>query len=168
MEFIIRQANQDDIIAKALVHYQSWTETYTGLMPQEFLDSRTIEKCESSAAKHIDTTLVAEINGKVVGFACYKKDSRKANPPSSEIVALYVLKEYQHLRIGTALMNSCLEILEGSVILYVLDKNENAINFYKNKNFKFTGNKLKKEVLGGINIELEMKLDRKIKSVISW
>ncbi|MBQ3254051.1 MAG: GNAT family N-acetyltransferase [Acholeplasmatales bacterium] len=160
MNFIIRQANQDDIIAKALVHYQSWTETYKGLMPQEFLDSRTIEKCESSAAKHIDTTLVAEINGKVVGFACYKKDSRKANPPSSEIVALYVLKDYQALGIGTALMNSCLEILEGSVILYVLANNENAINFYKSKNFKFTGIKLEKEVLGGINVQLEMKLDR--------
>lgn len=160
MDFTIRKANENDIKSKALVHYQSWTETYTGLMPQDFLDSRTIEKCESSAAKYIDTTLVAETNGKVVGFTCYKKDSRKTNPPSSEIVALYVLNEYQDLGIGTALMNSCLEILEGSVILYVLANNENAINFYKSKNFKFTGNKIEKEVLGGINIELEMKLDR--------
>lgn len=160
MQFIIRQANHGDIRSKALVHYQSWTETYTGIMPQEFLDSRTFEKCELSAVKHIETTLVAEDNGKVVGFACYKKDSRKTNPPSSEIVALYVIKEYQHKGIGTALINRCLELLEGTVILYVLDNNENAINFYKSKNFKFTGNKLEKEVLGGINVELEMKLDR--------
>lgn len=160
MDFTIRKANENDIRPKAIVHYQSWTETYTGLMPQQFLNSRTIEKCESSAARHIESTLVAETNGQVVGFACYKKDSRKTNPPSSEIVALYVLKDYQDLGIGTALMNSCLEILEGSVILYVLANNENAINYYKSKNFKFTGNKLEKEVLGGINIELEMKLDR--------
>lgn len=35
-----------DMDGKAYVHWKTWHETYTGLMPQPYLDRVTLEKCK--------------------------------------------------------------------------------------------------------------------------
>ena len=83
--------------------------------------------------------------GEVVGFANYFPESRDfvSIKPSSELVALYVLQKYQKYGIGKALLNKCLELLPSpSVVLFVLERNQNAIEFYKKCGFSFTGHKL--------------------------
>lgn len=164
MNCIIKEAHSDDEIrGKAFVHYTSWNETYTGLMPQEFLDGRSLEKCERFALKFPQNTLVAVAEGEVVGFANYLPESRDFSSvkPSSELVALYVLQKYQRCGIGKALLNKCLELLpSSSVVLFVLEGNQNAIGFYERIGFSFTGHKLSQNVPGGEISELEMLLER--------
>ncbi len=164
MDYIIKEAVSDDEKrGKAFVHYSSWNETYTGLMPQEFLDGRSLEKCLRFAFDYPQNTLVALVEGEVVGFANYFPKSRDfvSIKPSSELVALYVLQKYQKKGIGKALLNKCLELLPSPfVVLFVLEGNQNAIEFYKKCGFSFTGHKLSQKVPGGEISELEMLLKR--------
>ncbi|HHX79929.1 MAG TPA: hypothetical protein GX692_02575 [Acholeplasmataceae bacterium] len=45
MNFYLRDCKAEDAEHKGFVHYTSWLETYTGLMPQEFLDNLKLENC---------------------------------------------------------------------------------------------------------------------------
>lgn len=106
------------------------------------------------AREHTDNTLVA-----VVGFSCYLQNSREfvSVKPSSEIVALYVLKEYQGCGIGKALINAAKdELTEKNILLFVLKGNTQAIEFYEHIGFSFTGKSISQEVSGGTIEELEM------------
>lgn len=163
MDFIIRESRIEDGEEKGYVHYHAWIETYTGLIPQEFLDSRSLDKCIELAKLYHRDTLVALVDGKVIGFAGYLEDSRDLTSikPSSEIVALYVLKAYQHRGIGYALMQESLNrVTKENVILFVLEGNELAIKFYEKVGFRFTGHVIRKPILGGVLVELEMVLNR--------
>ena len=41
----------DDMDAKGYVHWKSWHETYEGLMPDDYLNSISLEKCIQMAHK---------------------------------------------------------------------------------------------------------------------
>ena len=45
MGFIIRESVADQDKQRKHMFITPWNETYTGLMPQEFLDGRSLEKC---------------------------------------------------------------------------------------------------------------------------
>lgn len=159
MEYIIRKYTADDADGRGMVHYQSWKETYSGLMPAEYLDKLRLDKQIEIARKHTDNTLVAVVGEKVVGFGCYLQNSREfaSVKPSSEIVALYILKEYQGCGIGKALINAVKdELTEKNILLFVLKGNEQAIKFYEHMGFSFTGKSISQEVSGGTLEELEM------------
>ena len=146
---IIRDYKIEDAEVKAYVHYKSWQETYTGLMNQEYLNKMSVEKCVDMAKKYDnpENTLIAEIDGKVAGFACYNKCRAIELENYGEIVAIYVLKEYHKKGIGKMLMDECLKRLSkyNGVVLWVLDNNKNTINFYKKYGFLFDG--VKKEAV---------------------
>ena len=76
-------------------------------------------------------------------------------------MALYLLKQYQNRGIGYALINESLRrVTQKQVVLFVLNKNINAIHFYQKVGFKFTGHQIIQPVKGGRLIELEMILNR--------
>ncbi len=159
MDYIIRKCTADDADGRGTVHFQSWKETYSGLMPAEYLNELRLDTLIKRAREHIDNTFVAVSRNKVVGFSCYLQNSREfvSVKPSSEIVALYVLKEYQNCGIGKALLNAVKnELTEKTILLFVLKGNEQAIKFYKHIGFSFTGKSILQEVSGGRIEELEM------------
>jgi ribosomal protein S18 acetylase RimI-like enzyme len=81
--------------------------------------------------------------------------------PASEITALYVLKQYQKKGIGHALMQEAYKrVTKNKIVLFVLESNEQAIRFYKNLGFVFTGHKIIQPVPGGELVEVEMVLER--------
>lgn len=163
MDFTIREATILDAEQKAYVHYTSWLETYPGLMHKEYLEKISLYSCIRIAKKYPKNTLVAESDGKIVGFACYMEDARDhaSIKQASEIAAIYVLKEYQKKKIGYALMMEALKkVSKDNVILFVLDGNDKAIKFYERLGFKLTGHKEIVQVPGGELVELEMVLYR--------
>lgn len=106
---------------------------------------------------------MALVNDSVVGFSNYLDDSRDmaSIKPSSEIDALYLLKEYQNRGIGLALIKESLNrVSKNTIILFALEENTIAINFYKRIGFEFTGHKVIQPVVRGYLIELEMVLKR--------
>ncbi|MBD5161832.1 MAG: GNAT family N-acetyltransferase [Oscillibacter sp.] len=155
---------------RAIVHYQSWQETYPGLMPESVLAGHTLEQCRKTANdrrfSNSTNTFVAldrEDGDRVVGFGTLSYHARDfvSVPEAGEIVALYVLREYQGLGLGRMLMERCLAGLpRPRAALFVLDGNEKAIGFYEHMGFRLTGHALNYETAGGTLRELEMVLEQ--------
>lgn len=137
MKMEIREMRPDDYDAKAYVHYRSWKETYTGLMDDRYISSLTLEKCQSVACRWPHNTLVAEVNGTIVGFGCFIP----AEDGSGEVSAIYILKSAQGQGIVKKLMDSMLLRLQGRqpITLWVLNGNDHAIGFYEHYGFRLDG-----------------------------
>ena len=107
MVYTITEMTEKHYYGKAYVQYAAWFETYRGLMPNEYLDSRTFMACYKSTLEHPQNTYVALVDETVAGSYGNSPDARDYTHRTgmSEINALYVLKKYQHLGIGKALMD---------------------------------------------------------------
>ncbi|TNF09069.1 MAG: GNAT family N-acetyltransferase [Bacillota bacterium] len=136
---IIRDMEEKDYIQKGYVHYQSWIETYTGLMDESFLAKHTLQKCVLLAQKYPENTLVAEVNSQIVGFASYGES--RDDSSRGEVVAIYVLKDYQQQGIGKQLMDECLKRLFNYqvIVVWVLHSNMHAISWYQTYGFLLDG-----------------------------
>ena len=133
------EAEQD---GKAYVHWKSWQESYRGLVDDDYLDQRiTLERCRTIAHNWPENTVVAMVDGEVVGFACWClcRDGDLEN--TGEIQAIYVLEAYQKQKIGYALMQEALRRLAQypSVVVWVLKDNSKAIRFYEKLGFRADG-----------------------------
>ena len=130
---LIRPMVPEDADGKAYVHWKSCLETYTGLMDPEFLAGSTLDKYHAIALRFVDTTLIAELDGRIVGFGCWD--------PKGEIPALYVLRDSQGCGIGRRLMEAMLTRLSDckQVRLEVLEGNDRAIGFYEHMGFRLDG-----------------------------
>lgn len=157
MGVIIREMNRNDIEGKAYVHYKSWHETYTGLVPDKYMKNITLEKCVDITNKYPENTIVAIVDGKVVGFACYGQSRDEDLSNSGELIAIYILKSYQGRGIGKLMADACFEKMCDCryVSVWVLSENYNAIGFYKNYGFEADG--VKKIIRLGESIE-EMRM----------
>lgn len=48
-----------EIEGKSLVHWQTWRESYDDLLPAEFQDTMTLERCRFFSQKYPENTLIA-------------------------------------------------------------------------------------------------------------
>jgi ribosomal protein S18 acetylase RimI-like enzyme len=134
---MIRHAIPADAATLGHIHVATWHTTYTGLMPQHILDGRSEEaataRWNASLAAGRSTALVAEVDGRVVGFVHGGAERTGAYPPhDAEIYSLYVLKEFQGRGLGrqlvTALARELVPDYHG-LLLWVLKGNP-AQGFY--------------------------------------
>ncbi len=110
----IRTARLLDAEGIAGVHVASWQETYRGIMPQRFLDARTVKdrtalwELSLSQLGQGKVVLVAEeADGGIVGFVSGGPARIEEFGPGAEIYALYVLKRHQGRGLGRALFDDC-------------------------------------------------------------
>ncbi|CYU15227.1 GNAT family N-acetyltransferase [Streptococcus suis] len=104
---------KSEMLGKAYVHWKSWQEAYADLLPQEFLKKTyTLERCQDWAVRYPQNILIAVMNDKVVGFACYGSSSQEDLPGAGELYALYVLTDYYDQKIGYQLMQAALKKLQ--------------------------------------------------------
>jgi ribosomal protein S18 acetylase RimI-like enzyme len=134
---IIRKAAVEDAEGKGYVHYQSWIETYTGLFPDEVMARLSLEKNIQLAKDYPENTYVAIVDNKIIGFSCYLESRDDDLEDTGEIVAIYILKEYQGLGIGKQLMEVCYKELSkySKLSLWVLGCNKKSIGFYERQGF---------------------------------
>ena len=163
MDYHIRDMLGSDIEAKGFVHWKSWHETYKGLIDTRYLEEHVTLERRIRAAHRQGTanTLVALVDGKVVGFCTYDVSQDGDLENCGEIGAFYVLQAFQKQKIGYALMQEALKRLQSfdRVAVWVLASNENAIRFYKKVGFAKDG--ITKELnLGSTVYEKRMILDR--------
>jgi ribosomal protein S18 acetylase RimI-like enzyme len=138
MEFTIREMREEDKQGKAIVHYESWMETYAPLSVDNYLEDLDRHQFIKKSFSQNAPTLVAIIDDEVVGFISFgKTEEQNDNDDWSEIFALYLLEEYQSHMIGFALTQRALELsYPDNVTLWVVEENDNAINFYEQVGFK--------------------------------
>lgn len=138
---IVRKANVGDAEGKGYVHYQSWIETYTGLFPDEVMERLSLEKSIDNARKYPENTYVAIVDNKIVGFSCYLESRDEDLEDTGEIMAIYILKEYQGFGIGKKLMEVCYKELSqySKLSLWVLGSNKKSVGFYERQGFVADG-----------------------------
>ena len=140
-KFLVRNAKPEDAYWIAFVNAHTWYTTYKWLISEKILktridsiNERTERTCESIENGKIYLVVEdIEIN-KIVWMLSYGHSRNENYPNSGEIVAIYVLQEYQKLGIGKKLffawIKELIKLWYNDMIINVLEWN-NAINFYK-------------------------------------
>lgn len=118
----------EEIEGKSLVHWQTWREAYDDLLPAEFQETMTLERCRFFSQKYPENTLIAIGDLKVVGFISYG-NFRDETIQAGEIIALYVLKDYYGKGIAQKLMKAALTALNhfSEIFLWVLKDNKRVM-----------------------------------------
>ena len=141
MKIIIKtMETPEEIEGKSLVHWQTWREAYDDLLPADFQETMTLEKCRFFSQKYPENTLIAMDGKKVVGFISYG-NFRDVAIQAGEIIALYVLKDYYGKGVSKQLMHAAFVALDqfSEIYLWVLKDNKRAIAFYQKMGFTFDG-----------------------------
>jgi GNAT superfamily N-acetyltransferase len=124
-----------------LVHVRSWQAAYRGLMPQEVLDGLSIEQRAEGwrsilgDPERVSRTLVAERDGRIVGWAGFGDARDEDAPGTGELWGIYVLPEAWSSGVGHTLIAAVERDLADAghaiAYLWVLDGNERASTFYE-------------------------------------
>ena len=141
MKIIIKtMETPEEIEGKSLVHWQTWREAYDDLLPVEFQETMTLERCRFFSQKYPENTLIAMDGEQVVGFISYG-NFRDEAIRAGEIIALYVLKDYYGKGVSEQLMHATFVALDpfSEIYLWVLKDNKRAIAFYQKMGFTFDG-----------------------------
>ena len=141
MKIIIKtMETPEEIEGKSLVHWQTWREAYDDLLPANYQETMTLEKCRFFSQKYPENTLIAMDGKKVVGFISYGNFCDEAIQ-AGEIIALYVLKDYYGKGVSKQLMHAAFVALDqfSEIYLWVLKDNKRAIAFYQKMGFTFDG-----------------------------
>ena len=139
MKIIIKtMETPEEIEGKSLVHWQTWREAYDDLLPEEFQETMTLDRCRFLSQKYPENTLIAMDGKKVVGFISYG-NFRDEAIQVGEIIALYVLKDYYGKGVSEQLMHAAFVALDqfSEIYLWVLKDNKRAIAFYQKMGFTF-------------------------------
>ena len=133
-------ATEDDAYGINYVSAYSWKETYSGLLPDEYLNNKinnfpnkileTKEFLKSFEGKYV----VAKDEDKVIGILCFSKPKKEEFLDYGHLGAIYVLKKYQGLGIGKELLRIALNGLKemgySKMQLECISGNK-TIKFYK-------------------------------------
>lgn len=150
----------DNAADSGKIIYTAWGETYRGLMPDEVLDSRQLDRCIKVAHENMENKRLCYVDGEAAGTIVVLPKNRDfcTYKEGGEVVALYVLKKFQRLGLGKALIQWGIKQLDSDIVtLFVLKGNDNAIGFYKKMGFEFTGHSIEDRGM----TDLEMVLKRK-------
>lgn len=138
MKIEYRFANEDDAYGIEFVAAHSWKSTYTGFMPEEYLDNR-IKNIDANKEKtkeflkNTNTYLVATVDSNIVGICHYQDSKNEKYKDSGLLGAIYVLEDYQRLGIGKELfkraITGLIEMGYNSMYLECLKGND-TIDFY--------------------------------------
>lgn len=149
----IRKANNEDIDVLVQIARKSFYDTFARFPENSSEDLKsymdkfyTIEVLSAELTEPDVAYLVAETEGKLVGYAKLKRNSREPgitgdNPV--ELCRLYNLQEFIGKGIGKALMLKCLDFAgenrHDTIWLGVWENNDRAVNFYRKSGFEKCG-----------------------------
>lgn len=152
----IRRAKNSEAKAIANIHILSWQATYQGLMPEEILNSLSLEKRQQEWHERLQAGVevwVVEQKQNIIGFAsvCPARDGDADPKTVAEISAIYLLPEHWNQGFGKQLcqiiFKNALNNNFQAMIAWVLETNKPACIFYEAMGFKATGD-LKKDHIG--------------------
>ncbi len=157
----IRPATSNDAHGISGVHVACWRATYSGIIPQTYLDELREEKrlpmWQYILADPVKSSLVCvatEGDGEVIGFAAGGPNRSPELDYEGEVYAIYLLKEHQGQGIGRLLFERLVEMLleqdYQSMLLWVLTENPTR-GFYEREGGELTGRK--QIEIGGSSLE---------------
>lgn len=160
----------EDALGAQMVFYHTWLDTYpnkklnisTDDIKNRFTDRLTDDGIAKMAEQILhpkpNTLFLVARNGKdIIGVCRLKKDEK-----NNELGAIYVLPEYQGMKVGFSLWLEAQKFFDygKDIIVKVADYNEKAIGFYKKLGFIDTGKRFfdekHKMKSGAVIPEMEM------------
>jgi ribosomal protein S18 acetylase RimI-like enzyme len=158
---MIRPATVNDAHTLATVHIACWEETYTGLLPADYIAQHNLAKrlaIWTSILSKEHLVSVYEADGQVVGFVDGGRIRDDVPNYKGEIYALYLLKKYQGLGIGKALFNHMRKLLEANQFhpftAWVLADNPSLL-FYQKMGARIIGERLE-EISGKMVKDIQL------------
>ena len=142
----------DDRKAISRIYEESWKYAYSGIIPQEYLESIP----EGRWADRLDTpgwnTMVCIDEGIFIGTSSFCKSRFDSYPDSGEIISIYFLPDYMKKGFGSKLLAAVLDRLKeqgyDDVFLWVLEENTQARRFYEKNGFSCTDD-YREDVISG-------------------
>ncbi|MCK8060524.1 MULTISPECIES: GNAT family N-acetyltransferase [unclassified Fusibacter] len=107
--FTIRLAKREDARAIIEVNLKTWESAYKNIVDDAFIQKRwtdfedTVANYETRLSEDDSIVFVAEIDGRIIGFATAGED--RLGKYDGELYAIYLLPEFQGNGIGHALYN---------------------------------------------------------------
>lgn len=140
----VRWASVGDARGVAAVHVDAWRAAYPGLVPQEVLDGLSVDTRADGWTRWIEASLadpshhrllVADVDGRVLGWASFGSGRDEGAEGLGELAGLYVHPDAWSRSVGHALIGRVHEELAAmgfaSAYLWVLRGNERAGRFYE-------------------------------------
>ena len=153
---------------KHLRCFWKWKTAFRGIISDEFLNSLTYEKATQKNKSRFDKGLwcVCEIENRIVGYSWFSTERFDVDEEpfeyDSELIAIYVRPELKGKGIGKELFTFVTAKLKSKgrnkMILWVLEDNLPAIEFYKKMGGKLLGRK-EKEIGGRLYNEISFGYD---------
>jgi ribosomal protein S18 acetylase RimI-like enzyme len=177
----IRRAGIADSAGIAQVQVTNYQVSYAELFAKHYLDDFTVEEQTHDwqdlfTKQPSEVVFVADLDGKIVGYALARAESREMPGYDSELVAFHVLPEYQKRGIGSRLFLETARHLQAtgccSLMLWTLKQNP-VRHFYAalggelrgHKEYEIDADRMTEVAYGWSQLEtLIESLERKIKS----
>ena len=122
-----RRATVSDSLAVARVHVQSWRASFTGIVPQSFLDKMSVEDRAQAfrtrfAADSYRMFIAVTPRDGAIGFADFGEARETDQRYEAELYAIYLLRDFQRQGIGRKLFTLGVESLisDGMHSMYLL------------------------------------------------
>jgi ribosomal protein S18 acetylase RimI-like enzyme len=138
LTFDIRPAQKRDCEAIASVHEKAWQYAYAGIIPHKSLSNMVARRGPQWWERTVsgsNAVLVADIGGKVAGYATVGRNRTSQLAQKGEIYELYIRPEYQGLGFGGQLFAAararCANFGLRGTVVWALEENINAIGFYE-------------------------------------
>ena len=143
----------------AHLHIKAWKKAYAGIVPQDYLDSFSIENRKErflqDLKEHPESTYVGIQDGSVVGFVTFGK-YRDDDDQAGEICGIYLDPEYWRKGFGTKLAQWALDNLKKqgftTIKLWAFEDNVRGGEFYKSFGFIPDGSIRKNKKFGDARI----------------
>jgi ribosomal protein S18 acetylase RimI-like enzyme len=158
----LRRATFRDAMEVARVHVGTWRSAYRGIVPQEYLDSLSVERrarnytFDAEVENHL--TWIALDRGTIVGFVTVGRVDDVDFPRLGEVQGLYVSTDRWRSGIGSVLLRKGEQLLTGvadtPAILWVLEDNVRGRAFYEAQGWSADGHQKIVELGGKSLVEL--------------
>jgi GNAT superfamily N-acetyltransferase len=167
----IRRATPEDAVQIARIHWASWKSTYRNIIPEAYLARITLQSRlthweRQIASGELDIQVWTDDAGDVLGWIATGPDREDpSNPNVAEIQAFYIAPQHTGKGIGRQLLGHTMAQQQiagrSRVVLWVLERNESAVVFYRKSGFGEDPVKTQLIERGGAEL-VELKLQRVI------
>lgn len=144
---MIRKPKRNDLSRTAEIHICGWRYAYSGMIPNEELyNNRNVENAIKSHQNILDSEPeIFDIydDGIIKGIILHNSCRDENSEDAYELFAIYVEPSFTRQGVGSKLLefveNRCLDQNKKRVVLWVLEENKKAIQFYNKNGYFFDG-----------------------------